>query len=110
VESGIIKRLPSGEFIEVHEPATDEAKAVITGRVELPAFEVEDEDENGVPAPSARGPLGKLRKNLNRALTTDDVPLNGHHDEGHDDTGPHEDEDVQPGGVEPGGNRAISRH
>ncbi|MEV5706909.1 ubiquinol-cytochrome c reductase cytochrome b subunit [Actinoallomurus sp. NPDC052274] len=112
VESGIIMRLPSGEFIEVHEPARDEDKAVLTGKKPLPDLAIEDEDENGVPAPSARGPLGKLRKNLNRAFTADDVPADGH-DEGHDDTSPHAEEDLEAGGVEPGGtggSRAISHH
>ncbi|MFL6054629.1 MAG: cytochrome bc complex cytochrome b subunit [Actinoallomurus sp.] len=109
VESGIIKRLPSGEFIEVHEAAGDEERAVLTGRDPLPELEFEQADENGIPAPSSRGPLGKLRKNLNHAFAADDVPVNGH-DEGHDDTGPHTEEDLLAGGVEPGGSRAISRH
>ncbi|MEV0398899.1 ubiquinol-cytochrome c reductase cytochrome b subunit [Actinoallomurus sp. NPDC050550] len=104
VESGIIKRLPSGEFIEVHEPAGEEQRAVLTGKVPLPELTLEEEDENGVPAPSARSPLGKLRKGLNRALTEDEVSVNGH-DEGHDDAGSHHDAEV-----EPGDSKAISRH
>ncbi|WP_433184590.1 cytochrome bc1 complex cytochrome b subunit [Actinoallomurus sp. CA-150999] len=104
VESGIIKRLPSGEFIEVHEPAGEEQRAVLTGKVPLPELKLEEEDENGVPAPSARSPLGRLRKGLNRALTEDEVSVNGH-DEGHDDGSSHHDEEV-----ESGDSKAISRH
>jgi ubiquinol-cytochrome c reductase cytochrome b subunit len=77
VESGIIKMLPSGEFIEVHEPVKEEAEAVLRGKPEPLALEAADEDENGVPSPSARGPLGRARRALNNAFTADDVPLNG---------------------------------
>ena len=81
-------------------------------RFSLPELKLEEEDENGIPAPSSRGPLGKLRKGLNSALAEEGASVNGH-DEGHDDTSSHRDEDVEPGGVEPGGtggDRAISRH
>ncbi|MCO6005688.1 cytochrome b N-terminal domain-containing protein [Actinoallomurus purpureus] len=110
VESGKIMRLPNGEFIEVHEPASEEEAAVLQGKDLLPAPELEEaEDENGVPAPSARGPLGKVRKNLNRAFAPDEVSVDGH-GEGHHETGPHDDEQLASDGVETGGGKAISRH
>ncbi len=99
VESGVIKRLPSGEFTEAHEPVTDEEKAVLLAREELPRLELESEDENGVPAPSARGPLGRARRSLGRAFTADHVPLHvDGHGAGHDDIGAYS----EPSGIESG--------
>jgi ubiquinol-cytochrome c reductase cytochrome b subunit len=79
VESGIIKMMPSGEFVEVHEPVKDEAEAVLLAKSKPLALESAEADENGVPSPSARGPLGRARKALNNAFTTDDIEMgNGH--------------------------------
>ncbi len=83
VETGIIRQLPSGEFIEVTRPVSDEKRAVLVsgaGRPQLPAPAAEEE----VPAPSERGALGKLRVRLNRVLT-ESIPVeeNGH-GEGHE--------------------------
>jgi quinol---cytochrome-c reductase cytochrome b subunit len=86
VETGIIRQLPDGEFIEVTRPVDDDQQAVLSARTELPrelesrtgmAGSGEPED---VPAPSQRGGIGKLRIALNRAYT-ESVPLpegNGH--------------------------------
>jgi ubiquinol-cytochrome c reductase cytochrome b subunit len=103
VESGIIRRLPSGEFTEAHEPATEEETAVLLAREELPRLDLETVDENGVPAPSARGPLGRARLSLSRAFTADQVPLhvNGH-GSGHDETDAHDDAVPEPSGIESG--------
>jgi ubiquinol-cytochrome c reductase cytochrome b subunit len=88
VESGIIKMLPSGEFIEVHEPVKEEAEAVLRAKPEVPALTAAEEDENGIPAPSARGPLGRARKALYSAFTSDDIPVgDGHHGNGHGGNG-----------------------
>jgi ubiquinol-cytochrome c reductase cytochrome b subunit len=59
-ETGIIKRLPNGEFIEVHAPLPPEERYVLTAHevhtpVELPA----GVDENGIPRRNGR--LGKVR-------------------------------------------------
>ncbi len=79
VESGIIKMLPSGEFIEVHEPVKEEAEAVLRGKPEPLEIEDAGEDSNGIPAPASRGPLGKARQALNNAFMSDDIPMtNGH--------------------------------
>jgi ubiquinol-cytochrome c reductase cytochrome b subunit len=79
-ESGIIRQLPNGEFIEVHRPVNEEARAVLEAKkvpalMPAPGFE----DENGVPAPSSRGALGKARARANRAFAeTIVVETNGH--------------------------------
>jgi hypothetical protein len=56
------------------------AEAVLAARADLPQIEAADGDD--VPAPAARGSLGKLRVSLNRVLT-ESIPLaqgNGHGD------------------------------
>jgi ubiquinol-cytochrome c reductase cytochrome b subunit len=91
VESGIIKMMPSGEFIEVHEPVKAEAEAVLRAKPELPVLPTAEEDENGIPSPGARGPLGRARKALNTAFTADDIPsghTNGHGDDHADGESP----------------------
>ncbi|HUY45275.1 MAG TPA: ubiquinol-cytochrome c reductase cytochrome b subunit [Streptosporangiaceae bacterium] len=80
-ETGIIRMTPEGEFIEVHRPAPEEQRAVLTARQEsgLP-LPVPADDANGVPAPASRGAIGKLRLRLGHVLT-ENVPLtegNGH--------------------------------
>jgi ubiquinol-cytochrome c reductase cytochrome b subunit len=83
VETGIIRQMPSGEYIELTKPVSEEHRAVLEARAELPALPAPTGPEgDDVPAPSARGGLGKLRGALNRALT-ESIPLptgNGHGD------------------------------
>jgi ubiquinol-cytochrome c reductase cytochrome b subunit len=89
VETGIIRQLPDGEFIEVTRPVSEEKLAQLTFRspqVSLPA--AGSEDENGVPAPATRGVIGKVRSRLNTILTEsiELEPSNGHgngHGTGH---------------------------
>jgi ubiquinol-cytochrome c reductase cytochrome b subunit len=88
VETGIIRQLPSGEYIEVTRPASGNLRAVLEARNELPrvpAIKRADGDE-GPPPPSARSGIGRLRVALNRVLT-ESIPLptgNGHgHGDGH---------------------------
>ena len=92
-ESGIIRQLPDGEFIEVHQPVNEERLAVLEAKkvtALLPA--PGSEDDNGVPPPSARGMLGKARAVANRAFA-ETIPVeadghgNGHHGNGHAVTG-----------------------
>ena len=92
-ESGIIRQLPDGEFIEVHQPPNEERLAVLEAKkvtALLPA--PGSEDDNGVPPPSARGMLGKARAVANRAFA-ETIPIeadghgNGHHGNGHAVTG-----------------------
>jgi ubiquinol-cytochrome c reductase cytochrome b subunit len=89
VESGIIKMLPTGEFIEVHEPVTEDAEAVLRGKPQLPEIEDAGEDENGVPAPASRGPLGRARKAINNAFTADDISMANGHGDDHGDADGH---------------------
>ncbi|WP_329257820.1 ubiquinol-cytochrome c reductase cytochrome b subunit [Actinoallomurus sp. NBC_01490] len=84
VESGIIKMLPSGEFIEVHEPVKENAEAVLSSKPPAPPLvSGEEEDENGIPSPASRGPLGRARRALNGAFATDDIPIGNGHAAGH---------------------------
>jgi ubiquinol-cytochrome c reductase cytochrome b subunit len=76
VETGIIRQLPNGEYIEVTRPVSEEMRAVLEARKELPQIAAPDGDD----VPAARGPVGKLRVSLNRVLT-ENTPLphgNGH--------------------------------
>jgi ubiquinol-cytochrome c reductase cytochrome b subunit len=77
VETGIIRQLPSGEFIEVTRPLSEEEVAAIDRSAPLalpPSQESADED---VPAPEMRGALGKVRARLDKVVT-ESVPMNGH--------------------------------
>jgi ubiquinol-cytochrome c reductase cytochrome b subunit len=87
-ESGIIRQLPNGEFTEVHKPVNEERRAVLETKP-VPALPAAgSEDGNGVPAPSARGVLGKARAVAYRAFA-ETIPVeadghgNGHHGNGH---------------------------
>lgn len=80
-ESGVIKMMPSGEFIEVHREAPEDQAAVILSKVEgkslRPAL-----DDNGIPAPGSRSPLGHLRLRLNRFWHVDSIPIEQGHGNG----------------------------
>jgi ubiquinol-cytochrome c reductase cytochrome b subunit len=92
-ESGIIRQLPDGEFIEVHQPVNEEKLAVLEAKP-VPALlpGPGSEDDNGLPPPSSRGVLGKARAVANRAFA-ETIPVeadghgNGHHGNGHAVTG-----------------------
>jgi quinol---cytochrome-c reductase cytochrome b subunit len=79
VETGIIRQLPSGEFIEVTRPVPEDKRAILASRSTLPQLPA------GVPGRRARGPMGRLRSRLNRVLT-EGIPLaetDGHGPNGH---------------------------
>jgi ubiquinol-cytochrome c reductase cytochrome b subunit len=64
-ESGIIKRLPHGEFIEVHEQLSQEQLHTLTAHEQHKPYEVGPEtDENGVQRKVSRGQ--KLRARLSK--------------------------------------------
>ncbi|WP_314172697.1 cytochrome bc1 complex cytochrome b subunit [Streptomyces winkii] len=64
-ESGIIKRLPHGEFIEVHEQLSQEQLHTLTSHVQHKPYEAGPEvDENGVRRKVGRGQ--KLRARLSK--------------------------------------------
>jgi ubiquinol-cytochrome c reductase cytochrome b subunit len=82
-ESGIIRQLPHGEFIEVHKPVNEAARAVIESK-KVPALMLPpgSDDPNGVPPPGSRGLLGRARAVANRAFAETIVidETNGHGD------------------------------
>jgi ubiquinol-cytochrome c reductase cytochrome b subunit len=87
-ESGIIRQLPNGEFIEVHKPVNEERRAVLEAK-KVPALMLPagSEDANGVPTPAGRGMLGKAKTVANRAFAESiAVEADGHgngHGDGH---------------------------
>jgi ubiquinol-cytochrome c reductase cytochrome b subunit len=101
-ESGIIRQLPSGEYIEVHRPVSEDHVAVLTARTELPQLEAPKTGMgvDGVPAKQDRGALGKVRAVLYNAYT-ESIPLP--HGNGHGDG--HEGEPAAITAAEPGPDR-----
>jgi ubiquinol-cytochrome c reductase cytochrome b subunit len=92
-ETGIIRQLPNGEFVEIHRPVNEEARAVLEAK-KVPALMPTpgSVDENGVPAPSSKGALGRVRAIANRSFAETVVvgETNGHgnghgDDHGHDE-------------------------
>jgi ubiquinol-cytochrome c reductase cytochrome b subunit len=83
-ESGIIRQLPDGGFVEVHKPVDEERRAVLEARP-APALPPVlppgrgAEDTNGIPAAGSHGALGRARAMAGRAFA-ETVPLetNGH--------------------------------
>ncbi|MEV5507004.1 cytochrome bc1 complex cytochrome b subunit [Streptomyces orinoci] len=66
-ETGIIKRLPHGEFIEVHEPLSQDQLHTLTAHEQPRPLELEPEvDENGVARKAGAGQ--KLRVKLSRGF------------------------------------------
>ncbi|HUD39793.1 MAG TPA: hypothetical protein VMR14_23045, partial [Streptosporangiaceae bacterium] len=78
-ETGIIRQLPNGEFIEVHRPVNAEGRAVLEAKT-VPALMPApgSEDPNGIPAPTSRGALGLVRARTNRAFAETIVIDEGH--------------------------------
>jgi hypothetical protein len=104
VETGIIRQLPNGQYVELTRPVDEEKRAVLeykrVGAPQLPASRP-GEDADEVPAPGTRGPLGRLRLGLNRVLT-EGIPRPSTNPDGHDGqagqpTGATADEAGDPG-------------
>jgi ubiquinol-cytochrome c reductase cytochrome b subunit len=105
VEIGIIRQLPNGEFIEEERPVTEEERAVLESKFVIePLPAPEEVDENGVPAPAARGPMGYARMLANRAFTETVAVPDGHGD-GHEAV-----EGNGHGEIEGGEHAAIGSH
>jgi ubiquinol-cytochrome c reductase cytochrome b subunit len=84
LETGIIRQLPDGRFVEVHRPVSAESRAVLEARKApalLPA--PGSEDENGVPAPASHGALGRAKGIANRAFAETVVVEPDGHGNGH---------------------------
>ncbi|MGW4963342.1 cytochrome bc1 complex cytochrome b subunit [Nonomuraea sp. NPDC004186] len=84
VESGVIKRLPHGEFIEVHTPPADDIEAHMRGKEPVAMLPVA-EDTAGIPPKGMRGPLGKLRARMSKAYGGEKIPLDEGHGHGHEE-------------------------
>ncbi|MEV5896216.1 cytochrome bc1 complex cytochrome b subunit [Nonomuraea fuscirosea] len=84
VESGVIKRLPHGEFVEIHAAPSADIEAHLEGKTPVPMLPGSAQDGAGVPPKTARGPLGRLRLRMSRAYGGEKIPLDGEHDGHHD--------------------------
>jgi ubiquinol-cytochrome c reductase cytochrome b subunit len=82
VETGIIRQLPGGEFIEETRPVDEEALAVLTSRTVPPPLPALPPGEAEVPPPGMRGRLGKVRERLYNVVT-ESVPMPEPHANGH---------------------------
>jgi ubiquinol-cytochrome c reductase cytochrome b subunit len=89
VEMGIIRQLPTGEFIEEERHLTEQERAKVASKKPLPALPRPGQpDVNGVPAPGSRGVAGWARGVANRAFTETVAETNGHgngHGPGHEE-------------------------
>ena len=80
LETGIVRQLPSGEFVEVTRPLDEEALAKIAPPepLELTAGTADgDGAEAEVPPPGMRGGIGRIKARLNKVVN-ENVPMNGH--------------------------------
>ena len=86
VETGIIRQLPHGEYIEVERPLNEEERAPLEAK-KVPALlpAPGSADENGVPAPQARGVMGRAKAIANRAFAETIVVEPDGHGNGHGD-------------------------
>ncbi len=82
VETGIIRQLPGGEFIEETRPVDEESLAVLLARPHVPALPPAEPTDTDVPPPGMRGTIGKVRERLYRTVT-ESVPLASPHGNGH---------------------------
>ena len=84
LETGIIRQLPNGEFIEVHRPMNEEERAILEAK-KVPALMLASGpvDENGVPAPHSGGVMGRARAIANRAFAETVVVEPDGHGNGH---------------------------
>ncbi len=82
VETGIIRQLPGGEFIEETRPVDDESLAVLASRVPHAPLPPGESAETEVPARGMRGGLGKVRERLYNVVT-ESAPMPDIHGNGH---------------------------
>jgi ubiquinol-cytochrome c reductase cytochrome b subunit len=83
VETGIIRQSPDGGFTEILRPVSEEERAVLSARQEMPALPAAD--DNGVPAPAGAGVLARLRVGAHAAFAETAVIAaepNGHASDG----------------------------
>ncbi|NBE95698.1 ubiquinol-cytochrome c reductase cytochrome b subunit [Nonomuraea sp. KC401] len=102
VESGVIKRLPHGEFIEVHTTPADDIEAHMRGKEPVLMLPVAP-DPSGIPPKGMRGPIGKLRARMSKAYGGEKIPLDDGHGHGHE----HEEERTAVGSADD--DRSLTR-
>jgi ubiquinol-cytochrome c reductase cytochrome b subunit len=88
VETGIIRQLPGGEFIEETRPVDDDSLAVLLSRSDYPALAAGQTAETEVPSKGMRGGIGRVRERLYKVVaeTAPAPEVNGHaigHGNGH---------------------------
>ncbi|GGL04275.1 cytochrome bc1 complex cytochrome b subunit [Planomonospora parontospora] len=83
VESGVIKRLPHGEYIEVHVPPSQDIEAHMRGKGAVPTLPGAGNGSDGVPPKALRGPIGRLRAKMSAAYGGEKIPLDDGHGDGH---------------------------
>ncbi|MEU8799239.1 ubiquinol-cytochrome c reductase cytochrome b subunit [Spirillospora sp. NPDC048819] len=71
LETGVIRRLPSGEYLEVERPLDEERLAPVTDDRPPAAVALERPETDGVDPPVTRTRLGRLRIALNRRFRHD---------------------------------------
>ena len=93
VESGIIQQLPNGGFIEVERPLTEREMAEMVSPPPAPLELPEDTDDNGLPRPALRNPVGRLQERAHE-IFAEGISLappadghDGHGTNGHDGHG-----------------------
>jgi len=69
VETGIIRQLPGGEFIEETRPVDEEVLARLVARTDYPALPAAETAETEVPPSKMRGGLGRVRERLYKVVT-----------------------------------------
>jgi ubiquinol-cytochrome c reductase cytochrome b subunit len=84
VETGIIRQLPNGEYVELTRPVDEDMRAVLEyNRVSAPQLTGPPADAGEVPSPGTRSPLGRTRTRLNRVIT-EGIPVEADgHGNGH---------------------------
>ncbi|WP_326830139.1 ubiquinol-cytochrome c reductase cytochrome b subunit [Streptosporangium sp. NBC_01810] len=82
VETGVIKRRPLGDYIEVHVPPNEGIEALIRGKRPIPTIPAAVEDKEGIPANGRHRRLARLRARMSRIYGGEKVPLHG--DQGRD--------------------------
>jgi ubiquinol-cytochrome c reductase cytochrome b subunit len=92
VETGIIRQLPTGEFIEETRPLDDEELAALDVKPRAPSLPPgATVSAAGVPPPGMRGGLGRVREGMYKVLT-ESVPMETHgngHGNGHGEADGH---------------------
>ncbi|HEY6498768.1 MAG TPA: ubiquinol-cytochrome c reductase cytochrome b subunit, partial [Streptosporangiaceae bacterium] len=89
VESGIIQQLPNGGFIEVERPLSEAELAAMVSPPPAPLTLPQDTDDNGLPRPASRNPVGKLQERMHEVFAEGislAPPADGHGD-GHGTNG-----------------------